>query len=162
MPMPKQNPATSRQDFGTPPEFIIAAVRRLGGAFALDVCASWNNAICTDYYDKITDGLSQSWLTPGGTWAYCNPEFRKLRRWLEKAAAEAKLGASVACLVPAATGANWWRDLVHGHAYILHLNGRITFVGEKDPYPKDCALILYTPVGYVGADIWSWCESLNG
>lgn len=158
--MPAQKPTTSRQDYGTPPEFIFAASKRLGViGFSLDVCADASNAVCQPYYDKAKDGLAQSWLTGPGRWAWCNPEFRQIPRWLAKARHEATLGAQTACLVPASTGSNWWSEHVHGHAYVLYLNGRITFVGEKDPYPKDCALLLYTPVGYHGMDIWRWMDA---
>jgi hypothetical protein len=36
------------------------------------------------------------------------------------------------------------------------LNGRITFVGETMPYPKDCCLLVYGPDVAPGYDVWSW------
>jgi hypothetical protein len=40
---------------------------------------------------------------------------------------------------------------------VLALNGRITFVGQKDPYPKDTILACFG-FGVSGFDIWTWPE----
>lgn len=59
-------------------------------------------------------------------------------------------------LVPASVGANWWFTGVHHEADVHFLNGRIKFVGAKDPYPKDCALLLYHPAATGGYSCWNW------
>jgi hypothetical protein len=76
-------------------------------------------------------------------------------------------------LIPAGVGSNWWRDYVHNKAMVLLLNGRITFggcppnpkTGKVDAYPKDCALLLYSPEnkfyidhGDAAYDVWSWAK----
>jgi hypothetical protein len=69
-------------------------------------------------------------------------------------------GAKTTMLVPAAVGANWWRDHVHEEASVLFLNGRLTFVGHTSPYPKDLALLLFaTHTDHVAPkwyEVWNW------
>lgn len=96
----------------------------------------------------------QSWVFDG--WNWLNPPFGDLRPWVQKAYQESRLGARTSMLVPAGVGSNWWRDWVHGKARVLLLNGRITFVGHKQPYPKDCALLLYEPNVIPGYEVWAW------
>lgn len=44
----------------------------------------------------------------------------------------------------------------HDQAHVLLLNGRLTFVGHTQPYPKDCALLLYSLAGRQRYDVWTW------
>ena len=163
--MPEQKPGRSKQDYGTPPEFLAAVKKRLFiKDFIVDVAASEENTVCPwRYYDEIDNGLNQSWavykspysVIPNG-WAWCNPPYSDIQPWLSKAIYESKQGANTAVLIPASVGANWWREYVEPFAYQVFLNGRLTFVGETKPYPKDCALLLYTPFGFRGNEVWNW------
>lgn len=40
-------------------------------------------------------------------------------------------------------------------AMVLGLSPRLTFKGEKDPYPKDLMLSVYGQA-YSGFDTWNW------
>lgn len=152
---PTQKPGRSRQDYGTPPEFLAAVKARLGIAeFAIDLAASVSNTVAPEYYDEASDSLTRSWVFPGVCWL--NPPFSRLEPWTRKAFEQSRVGARIAMLVPAGVGANWWKQRVHGKAFVLLLNGRLTFVGEKAPYPKDCALLLYGPDIAPGYDVWTW------
>ena len=154
---PIQKPGRSKQDYCTPPLFLAALKQRLGiGQFDIDLAASAENAICMNYYDEQMNALKQSWKVTQGGWAFCNPPFAHIHPWVEKAGLEAAKGAQVAMLVPVSTGANWWYGFVHDDCHVLFLNGRLTFVGETAPYPKDCAILLYTPYIRTGYDIWDW------
>lgn len=156
MTMPLQKPGRSKQNYGTPPEFLAAVRDRLCiTKFALDVAADSNNTVCGLYYSIEDNGLDQYWNRAGG-WNWCNPPYGNIRPWVSKARREAMNGANTAMLVPASVGANWWRDYVEPDAYQVYLNGRLTFVGETKPYIKDCALLLYTPWGFTGQEIWGW------
>lgn len=156
--MPRQKPGKSKQDYGTPPEFIDAACRFIGiTSFQIDLAASAENAIASMFYTEEDDALCTelTWSMPG--WSWLNPPFANITPWAERAYAESHLaGAKIAMLIPASVGANWWRDYVHEKARVLCLNGRIQFVGAPDPYPKDCALLLYAPGLAVGYDVWQW------
>lgn len=147
--MPVQKPGQSKQDYGTPSEFLTAVRSLLGiGQFGLDIAASAENAVCESYYDEEMNALAEgnSWLSLDGEvgWSWLNPPYADIYPWAKKAYEESQRGAKIAMLVPLSI-AKWWVDWVDGKAAVLMLNGRITFVGESKPYPKDCALILYSP-----------------
>lgn len=159
MPMPQQKPGKSKQDYQTPPELLKAIRRRLCiGIFDVDVAASKDNAVCPYYYDEERNGLAQSWTVPEAesNWAWCNPPYANIEEWVRKATLEAKKGANTAMLIPASVGSEWWRTWVEPYAYQLFLSPRITFVGCDTPYPKDCALLLYTPMWLTGNQCWRW------
>lgn len=155
MVMPLQKPGYSKQDYGTPPE-LLAAVRQILSIkqFCIDLAASEANAVCPLYYSKENSAFEHEWDHVVG-WAWCNPEFGEITPWVQKAS---ESRGSIAMLVPASVGSNWWRDYVHEQAYVLFLNGRIRFVGAIDQYPKDCAILLYNPPlrwrGYY--QVWTW------
>lgn len=161
MTMPKQKPHRSFQSYQTPPELLAAIKKRLCiNYFDIDLAATRENAVCPYYYslEEGRDSLGDnSWQAPDENgWAWCNPPYSDIRPWVAKAYAESEQGAQIVMLVPASVGANWWRDYVDGKAFISFLNDRITFVGCDNVYPKDCALLFYTPWGFTGHEIWSW------
>lgn len=149
--MPKQNPGKSEQDVKTPLDFLVYVRARLHAPFIIDLAASKENTVVERFYSIEQDSLKQVWPTEG--WCWLNPPYNNIRPWVEKAS----LGYSqVAMLVPASTGSNWWRDWVHNKCHVLLLNGRLTFEGHTSPYPKDLALLLYTPFIKSGYDVWDW------
>jgi phage N-6-adenine-methyltransferase len=155
--MPRQQPGTSKQDVRTPKNFLAAVKLRLGiDAFAVDLAASQSNTVAKQFYSERSNALIQPWVFDG--WNWLNPPFGDIRPWVQKACEESRLGAHTAMLVPAGVGANWWRDWVHGKARILLLNGRITFVGHKQAYPKDCALLIYEPGVIPAYETWTWAN----
>ena len=151
---PKQKPGKSRQDYATPGEFVEAVARRLGHPF-IDLAASASNAKAGRFITAEKDSLVQPWADilndevtyAGYAVAWLNPPFANLDDWARKGAHESALmhpRATVAMLCPASVGTNWWSAHVDCHAAeVLFLSPRITFVGEKDAYPKDLALIIY-------------------
>lgn len=154
--MPRQRPGRSKQDYQTPPAFLDAVKRRLNiMEFGIDLAASDENAVASLYYTEEADALSMPW-GQGGNWAWCNPPFGHIGPWVEKATKEVQQGAHIALLVPAAVGSKWWAYWVHNEAHVLLLRPRLTFVGCTAPYPKDCALLLYTPFIKGGYDTWRW------
>lgn len=158
--MPAQKPGDSKQDYQTPKDFLDAAKRRLGiFYFGLDIAASNDNAVAKLYFSEKDDCFAQkTWRAPKlGAWSWLNPEFDDIARYAARCCFERdRHDAKIAFLVPGSIGANWWKDSVHGHGLVLALNGRITFVGQPQSYPKDCALILYAPTIAPGYDVWTW------
>jgi hypothetical protein len=57
-------------------------------------------------------------------------------------------------LVPYSGGALWWNKHVMGQGMVYGIP-RLTFVGCKDPYPKDLALIAYG-FGVAGFGFFDW------
>lgn len=156
---PRQKPGRSRQDFQTPPEFLAAVKGFLGiEAFTIDLAASAENTAAERFYTETDNALVQPWWVGQG-WAWLNPPFARLAPWVEKAYRESRAWASIAMLVPAGVGSNWWKEFVHGRARVLLLNGRITFVGETAGYPKDCCLLLFSPLVVPGYEVWTWPDS---
>lgn len=159
---PPQKPGRSKQDYRTPPLFLDAVRRRFGiTAFSIDLAADEGNTVAPLFYTEADDALKQPWRTADRNWAWCNPPFANIAPWVEKAYRSTRVGARVLMLVPAGVGANWWRDWVDGKAFVLFLNGRITFVGETMPYPKDCVLLVYGPDVAPGSTVWSWASKLK-
>ncbi len=154
--MPPQKPGKSKQDYGTPPGFLEAVKIKLNTEFVWDLAASEENKVCANYYSFEQNALLRDWSYDlAGGWGWLNPPFEDIYPWAEKTYLEAIQGAHIAMLVPLSI-AEWWTDWVDQKSYVLMLHGRLTFVGEKSPYPKDCALLLYGPEGFTGYECWSW------
>lgn len=153
--MPKQKPHRSEQTVVTPMGFVMAVEKRFGitHGFYIDLAAAEDNNRADRFFAPDDDSLAQNWKRsiPVNRWAWLNPPYSDIRPWVEKAWCS---GRQIVMLVPASVGSNWWRDWVHDKAYILLLNGRITFEGHKAGYPKDLALLVYGLEPEY--DIWDW------
>lgn len=163
MPMPAQKPAVSRQDYETPDEFLFSVKKYLYiKDFTIDLAADDGNYVCKPFFTIEDNALIQDWVvaTAGG-WGWLNPPFGKIVPWVEKAKAEARRGASIAMLVPASVGSNWWAAHVHQSANVVFLRPRISFDGEN-PFPKDCAMLFYSPTAMPGYHIWDWKSDDRG
>lgn len=156
---PKQKPGKSRQDYGTPGDFIAAVERRFG-RLAVDLAARADNAKAPTWIDEDADSLATATRWDGlcDRLLWLNPPFANIAPWAAKcllhAEACAALGGRIFLLTPASVGANWYSAHVHQKALVLFLNGRITFEGTTDPYPKDCMLSVFGEVP--GFEVWRW------
>ena len=161
---PQQKPGKSRQDYSTPPEFLQALKNRLGiPYFECDLAASIGNSVAPLMYTEEDNSLdpANSWKFGSG-WSFCNPPYADIRPWVRKAFEESRKGAHVVMLVPASVGSNWWSNWVHRGAMVWFLNGRLTFVGETAPYPKDTAVLLYAPhILEGGYTVWNWRNDIT-
>lgn len=168
MTMPVQKPGYSRQDYGTPRALLDAVRGRLGiEDFAIDLAADRLNAVCASFIDYDVNSFTCDWGKSTGydvtkdRWGWLNPPFGAIGPWVQKAWEESLRGAQVAMLVPASVGSNWWTSWVHRKARVLFLNGRVTFVGQVDSYPKDCAVLLYGRAIEPGYFPWRWMMDVN-
>jgi phage N-6-adenine-methyltransferase len=149
---PAQKRGKSKQDYGTPPEFLVA-VTRLYGPIAFDLAAHEGNHVVPDYFAPKHDSLKQEWSALDGN-LWLNPPFANIEPWASKCAeTELRTGARILFLVPAAVGSNWFRDHVHRKALVIGLNGRLKFDGVHG-YPKDCALCVFGESP--GFKVWDW------
>lgn len=155
MVMPVQKPGKSEQVVETPDEFMFALDNRLASHFDWDLAASEENTKCDQFYTEEDNALTKGWSALPG-WLWCNPPYGDIEPWVRKAWEESREGAYIAMLVPASVGSNWWASWVNRKAYITYLNGRLTFVGHKSPYPKDLVVLLYTPFLEGGECSWRW------
>jgi hypothetical protein len=164
MSMPEQKRYRSKQDYATPPQFLIAVMKLLNiTSFSHDYAADINNRKAGTFWDEEKDSLKQpnrDWrLMAGSGWGWLNPPYNNIGPWAEKCYYLSKHGGKVALLVPASVGSNWYRDYVHQKAGVFFLNGRIPFMPDKPTwlYPKDCLLALYDSAHERSAPgIWSW------
>ena len=81
--------------------------------FTLDACARPENAKCKKFFTVKEDGLAQDWK--GHTVFCCPPSGRgNLRRWVQKAAKEAKKkGTTVVMLLPVSTDSKWFQENIY-------------------------------------------------
>lgn len=155
MATPKQKPGRSKQNYSTPTEFLREVHAKLGiDEFTIDLAASAENTVATKFYDEATNSLDQDWEGIG-KWGWCNPPYGHILPWVRKAYLSRSY---IAMLLPASVGANWWKEFVHYKAEVYFLNGRLAFMRDKPNwlYPKDCALVLYSPEDEFCYEIWSW------
>lgn len=126
--------------------------------FTLDVAANDENAKLPRYFDMATDGLAQSWA---GERVWCNPPYRTIPPWVEKAWTEHNAADLIVMLLPAnRTEQGWWQDLVEPELRarrpdfaVEFLRGRMRFIapGADDIPPNSrppfgvCLLIWNTP-----------------
>lgn len=153
--MPPQRPGVSKQDYATDPLLTAAVVKRFG-PLVLDLAASEENTQAMQFIDEEMNALSDEvdWddLPIGNRWL--NPPFAKIGPWAYKCACSATVVSPILFHVPAAVGSNWFRDYVDGKAYVLFLNGRVTYVGHTQPYIKDTLVAVYGL--HPGYEVWNW------
>ncbi|NIJ31627.1 transcriptional regulator with XRE-family HTH domain [Sphingomonas insulae] len=122
------DPLTERDVRFTPPEFL----ERVYTAFGipdLDPCGHAQSPVLAGR--KITladggDGLTDDW---SGDFAYVNPPFSGLLRWLRRAEDQVRCGnvRKVVALVPARLDAPYYHTTLRHHADIWILRGRLSF-----------------------------------
>ena len=147
-----QKPGRSKQDYGTPWEFIDAVAARFG-PIAFDLAAHAANCKHADYYNVEDDSLSKDWTKLRGN-LWLNPEFGDIAPWAAKSSREASHDRRVFMLTPASIGSNWFAEHVHGKALVLGLSPRMMFEGATDPYPRDLMLSIYGE--FPGFGTWRW------
>jgi hypothetical protein len=147
----------SNQEVGTPWEFVHAVEKLIGSPFYYDLAGTEANRKAPLVLTPELDSLQQPWSgILGGKWGWLNPPFGDITPWVERCA-KYRWDARIALLAPASIGTGWYRDYVFGHAYVLGVSPRLTFVGSKDPYPKDLMLCLYDGPR-IGHGVWNWVE----
>jgi len=168
MPTPKQKPGKSEQEVETPTDFFDAVCETFGDPI-LDFAANKANAKAAvwlgpggEYEDALADNI-MSWANllhfHGGRYdhralAWLNPPFSNITPWVELAAKARPFG-HVLVLVPAAVGANWYRDWVANFADVYSV-GRMKFVGHANQYPKDLLLLHYWNLSGGKFKRWEW------
>ena len=156
----------SKQDYGTPRDFLDAVERRWG-KLSFDLAAEAENCKASEqrsgnppkgYYDVEDDSLVCRWDVLRGV-LWLNPPFGNIAPWAEKCAWEASRPSRqferVLFLVPASVGSEWFARNVFGKARVHLLVGRLCFDG-KGPYPKDCLLAEYGSAQPPEIVLWRW------
>lgn len=151
-----QRRGKSKQTFGTPPE-VLLAVQRQFGTIGIDLAATSDNAVCSNFISPDQDSLKQDWtnifLRPGEI-AWVNPPFSALAPWAEQLATVRFMPRWTLMLCPASSSCNWWLEHVK-HKVIELSTPRMQFVGATSNYPKDLA-ILASGFGITGTGHFDW------
>ncbi len=129
---------SSNTDIWATPQWLFNELNEEFG-FTVDVCALPENAKCNRYYTPQENGLKQDW---GNESVWMNPPYgREIMQWIKKAWKSSKLGATVACLIPARTDTKWW------HSYCMDgeirlLKGRLKFGDAANSAPFPSAIVV--------------------
>ena len=108
--------------------------------FTLAPCATPENALCSKYFTKDIDGLTQDWSKDI---VFMNPPYgREIGKWIKKAYEESQKGAVVVCLIPSRTDTAYWHDYVM-KGKITFIRGRLKFGGSKNPAPFPSAIVVF-------------------
>jgi site-specific DNA-methyltransferase (adenine-specific) len=146
---------STTDEWATPNDFFDRLDVEFG--FTIDVCASFENRKCDQFYDRTDNGLAQRWA--GTCWM--NPPYgREISAWIRKAREASQEGATVVCLIPVRTDTAYWHDDVMRAAEIRFVRGRMNFDGDaasghNAPFPS--AVVVFVP-GHVGAPVVSTME----
>ncbi len=74
---------------------------------------------------------------------FVNPPYSNKIPWLKKAREEQLLGHSSMFLLPSATGANWFHDLIIPFAYVMFLKRRLKL--DNGHHPRFDSMFCYFP-----------------
>lgn len=125
------------------------------GPFTLDVAAAAHNTKCDRFFDRDTDGLTQSWA---GETVWCNPPYSDIAPWVRKAWDEYQSTRWIVMLLPAnRTEQSWWqlmvepfRDRPGSPLRSEFLPGRMRFlrpgqtaIGPNERPPFGCVLLIW-------------------
>lgn len=123
-----------KQQYATPWSFIDwvideVLVPRGRGFFGIDVCASQDNAKAASWYGEDDDGLVCDWKNIQNGPAWCNPPFRDVEPWLEKAHEEARDNNVLSCVLTHMDHSTEWFGVgMHAASECILVNPRINFV----------------------------------
>lgn len=151
----------SADEYRTPRPFFDGLDAELH--FTIDVAATVQNTLCTDYLCPAENALKRDWGPSGGV-AWCNPPYSpgNIPRFLQAASEQRRRGVTSVVLVPLDPGQSWTQHVFGQAAEIRAIVGRLRF-DEVDGTPapscatKPSALIVYRPC-YFGPTLCSYIE----
>jgi hypothetical protein len=147
--------SSSRQNWRTPLA-VTDYLRGFHPGMALDVASDYLIPGFTEYWGPGSktreDALSmEPW--PFNTKVFCNPPYKQVQEFLQRARMAATLDATQTFfLVPARTDTNWWFDMLPNCWNITFLKGRLKFwhpdeqVVASAPFPS--AILHLGPATY--------------
>ena len=120
--------------------------------FALDPCATPDNAKDRRFFTKENDGLSHAWSQVASS-AFINPPHSQLKKWIAKCHEESLMGVTCVMLIPARTDTKAWGSYIWNYQMhrprenveVRFLPGRLKFGGSKNSAPFPSAIIVFHP-----------------
>lgn len=147
--MPLQGAKTASDIVSTPWELIFSLEVFFNREFDADLAATLENRKAEMYLGQHDPhDLSVEW--PKNSFCWLNPPYSDIPRWLQRCMVEVvynKSGSVIMALVPASVGANWYQAYCERFP-VYFLRPRVTFDGQKWPYPKDLMLIEFDESKY--------------
>ncbi len=139
----------AKDEWETPRDFYRALDREF--CFGLDAAATPTNAKCSRW---LTDALDADWA--GLAWGkpiWLNPPYSQTRQFIDKAAQEARRGATVVCLAAARTDTRWWHEhvwdaLTHQPqpgVEVRFIKGRLKFGNSENSAPFPSVVVVFRP-----------------
>jgi len=126
---------STNQSWETPDDLFAIIDQRFH--FTRDVCASAENAKCTEYWSEEDSCLDKEW--DGVNWM--NPPYKNMKQFIKKAH-EQRHNAITVALIPARTNTKWWHDwCMQGSVYFIC--GRPKFKGCIHGLPQPLALVVF-------------------
>lgn len=133
--------ASNKDTWGTPWDFFLWLDQQFD--FTLDVCATAENAKCTDFLTPEMDGLEIDW------WGrvFMNPPYSHIDRWMEEMCGATKTGEIElgVALVAARPDTQWWWNALVCASEVWFLKGRLTFEGAPNAAPFPSAVMIFRP-----------------
>jgi phage N-6-adenine-methyltransferase len=129
-------------------------------SFSLDPCSTIGNHKCRRYYTKEEDGLWMPWAPHS---VFMNPPYgREQGEWVKKAYEESLKGATVVCLLKAATDTKWWHEYVMRAKEVRFIKGRVHFQYQgvdlgPAPFPS-CIVVFQSHYGTTLISSWRQAE----
>ena len=147
-----------RQTWRTPPR-LYAGLSRWWGPFDVDLAACAESALAPRYFDEEADALAPDSRWGPGWRAFCNPPFKRVAPWVDKAhRAMIEEGTLSVWILPASVNSAWLGQ-VERRGKWWRFNRRPQFVppeGVKaSTNSRDCILVAFDPstertTGYQG------------
>ena len=147
------NIATPKDEWGTP--LWLWDLLRDQYQLVIDAACTPQNALTS--LTMGADSLAVPWVSIfGKANFFLNPPFSRgnIDNFMKKAYEESQKGATVVCLVPAATDTGWWHKYAMKAQEIRFIKGRVKYVGydldgnqiNNSPTFASCAVIFkYEP-----------------
>lgn len=154
-PMPQRR-GKSKQDFGTPEEFLIGLQKQFG-KIGIDLAARADNTVADRFISPEQDSLKTDWskiILPTGDIAFANPPFADLAPWAKQLETTRHLSRWTIMLCPASMGSKWWVTHVLGKIMSFGIP-RMKFRFSDGMYPKDLAIIC-AGFGVSGTGYFDW------
>jgi len=148
-------------EWSTPQSLFDALNDEFG--FDIDAAASAENAKCPKWLGPgrrhpYNDALKVAWslhqeLTGFRGAIWLNPPYSLCREFVSQAAQEARMGATVVCLVPSRTDTRWWHEHVwdaeknqpRDGVEVRFIKGRLKFGDSTNSAPFPSVIIVFRP-----------------
>lgn len=143
-----------RDDWETPAEVYLPLF--LSFLFDLDAAANASNSKTRNYLGPgglAEDALQEDWWQYGLK-IWCNPPYRNITPWLQKAIEACHHGSIVVMLLPNSRDTKWFHEIIipakrDGYCQTYSYKGRVKFddpTGDNRKAPKQGnMLVVFTP-----------------